>query len=219
MNIELKDRNKALLKLYSERTAEFLLEELMQLNFPYNLEFRLETDNMSDVRDMKLKSVVKVIDHTNNVSFSIGINHVEPYKPNSIVIPPSIDDNELIQACIYVSERYCGNYTSREYLSSEENRKRREEVESKTPYTYLKRHFQYKWAYSSNIIGDNCYLFCRCAYVLQYGELAKLLALRVQEIMQEFENERQEGLKQLQKDLLYKLAVKTGDASILLNNN
>lgn len=218
MSIELRKRNKELLKLYSERTAEFLLEELNQLKFPYNLEFRLETDNMSDVRDMKLKSVVKIIDHTNNVNFSIGINHVEPFKPNSVVIPPSVDDNELIQACIYVNERYSGNYIGRDYLSDDENRTRMRNVESNTPYTYLKRHFQHKWAYSSNIIGDNCYLFCRCAYVLQYGELAKLLALRVQEIMQEFEKERQEGIEQLQKDLLYNLAVKTGDASILSNN-
>ena len=217
MNKDLTKRNKELLRLYSERTAEFLLEELKQLEFPYNLEFKLETDNKSDVRDMKLKSVVKIIDHTNKIDFSIGINHVEPFKPNSIVIPPSVDDDELIQACIYVNERYSGNYIGWDYLSDEENRRRREEVEQNAPYTYLKRHFQHKWAYSSNIIGDNCYLFCRCAYVLQYAELAKLLALRVQEIMQEFEKERQEGLKQLQNDLLYRLAVKTGDASILLN--
>ena len=206
MNMELQKRNKELLKLYSERTAEFLLEELNQLEFPYNLEFRLETDNMSDIRDMKLESVVKIIDHTNKVNFSIGINHVEPFTDTTI-IPPSISDDELIQACIYVNEKYSGNYIGRDYLSDDENKQRRKEIENKTPYTYLQKNFQHKWAYSSNIIGDNCYLFCRCAYVLQYGELARLLALRVQKIMQEFENEKQDGLKRLQDDLLNKLTM------------
>ena len=198
--MKLTERNKELLKLYSERTAEFLIEELKQLEFPYNLEFNLEVDNMSDVRDMKLKSLVKVIDHTNNLTFSIGINHTEPFTFSS-----SISEDDLIQACIYVREEYCGNYIGREYLSDEENKRRMREIEENTPYTYLNKHFKGKWAYSSNIIGDNCYLFGKPAYILQYGELAKLLALKVQKFINEFEEEKQEEIKQLQNNLLQEL--------------
>ena len=213
-NIELRKRNKALLKLYSEMTAKYLLAELEELDFPYDLTFELVKDNWSDVRDYNLLSAVHVTDNTNNVDFTIGINHTAPFKLDKLA---TISDDELVQACIYVNEMYSGNYTKREYLSKEENRQKEEELQN-VPYTYLKRHFQYKWAYSYNIIGDNCYLFCKCAHITQFQELAKLLALRVLEIMLDYEKAKEEDRIQLQRDLLFRVAVKTGDVSILLNS-
>ena len=65
-NIELRKRNKALLKLYSEMTAKYLLAELKELDFPYDLTFELVKDNWSDVRDYNLLSAVRITDNTNN---------------------------------------------------------------------------------------------------------------------------------------------------------